>query len=62
MDHDTDPVTGTYSDEPRLALLAVTEARKPVELLRVLERLAPDGHGQAAGQLAADLVRRLPSP
>ncbi|MFE7514136.1 hypothetical protein ACFU8I_23350 [Streptomyces sp. NPDC057540] len=62
MDHDTDAVTGTYSDKPRLALLTVTEARETVELLQVLERLDPDEHGQAAGQLAADLARRLPSP
>ncbi|MEU9706779.1 hypothetical protein [Streptomyces sp. NPDC047981] len=49
MDHDTDVVTGTYSDEPRLALLTVTEARETVELLQVLERLDLDEHGQAAG-------------
>ncbi|MGW3521370.1 DUF2179 domain-containing protein [Streptomyces hydrogenans] len=62
MDHDTDIATGTYSDEPRLALLTVTEARETVELLQILEQLDPDGHGQAARQLAADLARRLPSP
>ncbi|MFC9734337.1 hypothetical protein ACFWGM_38365 [Streptomyces roseolus] len=62
MDDDFDLVTGTCSDEPRLDLLTHTEARETVELLQVLEQLAPDGHGQAAGQLAADLARRLPAP
>lgn len=62
VNHDTDPVTGTYSDEPRLALLTATEARETVELLQVLEQLDPDGRGRAAGQLAADLARRLPAP
>ncbi|MER5312611.1 hypothetical protein ABT034_33080 [Streptomyces sp. NPDC002773] len=62
MNHDTDPVTGTYSDEPRLALLTATEARETVELLQVLEQLDPDGRGRAAGQLAADLARRLAAP
>ncbi|MER5204799.1 hypothetical protein [Streptomyces sp. NPDC002825] len=45
----------------RLALLTATEARETVELLPVLERLDPDGRGQGAGQLAADLARRLPA-
>ncbi|MFD3567380.1 hypothetical protein [Streptomyces sp. NPDC058667] len=62
MDHDTDPVTGTYSDEPRLALLTHAEARETVELLQAVEQLDPDGRGRAAGQLAADLARRLPEP
>ncbi|MDV9186845.1 hypothetical protein R6L23_01110 [Streptomyces sp. SR27] len=62
MDHDTDPVTGTYSDKPRLALLTAAEARETVELLQDLEQLDPDGRGQAAGQLAADLARRLSAP
>ncbi|MFD3729241.1 hypothetical protein [Streptomyces sp. NPDC058671] len=62
MDHDTDPVTGTYSDEPRLALLTTTGAGETVELLQVLEQLDPKGRGQAAGQPAADLARRLPAP
>ncbi|WP_030222340.1 hypothetical protein [Streptomyces bikiniensis] len=61
MDHATDPVTGTYSDEPRLALLTHAEARKTVELLQLLEQLDPAGRGQTAGQLAADLARRLPA-
>ncbi|MFC8495077.1 hypothetical protein ACFUJU_30640 [Streptomyces sp. NPDC057235] len=62
MDHDsTAPVTGTYPDEPRLALLTATEARETIEHLQLLERLDPGGHGRAAGQLAADLARRLPA-
>ncbi|MFE3074234.1 hypothetical protein [Streptomyces sp. NPDC059247] len=62
VDYDTKLVTGTYPDEPRLALLTLTEARETVELLQVLEQLDPDGRGQAAGQLAADVARRLPAP
>lgn len=62
MDHDIDPVTGTYPDEPRLALLTAAEAREAIEYLQLLEQLAPDGRGWAAGQLAADLARRLPAP
>lgn len=61
MDHDTEPPTGTYPDEPRLALLTATEAREAIEHLHFLERLDP-ARGQAAGQLAADLARRLPTP
>ncbi|MER7541330.1 hypothetical protein ABTX77_42380 [Streptomyces sp. NPDC097704] len=55
-------MTGIYSDEPRLALLTTTEAREIIELLRLLEQLDPGGRGWAAGQLAADLARRLPTP
>ncbi|WP_157855005.1 hypothetical protein [Streptomyces exfoliatus] len=55
-------MTGTYSDEPRLALLTATEARETVELLQDLEQLDPAGRGRAAGQLAADLARRLSAP
>ncbi|MER8237377.1 hypothetical protein [Streptomyces sp. NPDC094049] len=56
------PVTGAYPDEPRLALLTATEARETVTLLQLLEQRDPGGHGLAAGQLAADLARRLPAP
>ncbi|MER8233239.1 hypothetical protein [Streptomyces sp. NPDC094049] len=63
MIHDTAaPVTGTYPNEPRLALLTHTEARETVELLQLLEQLDPGGRGPAAGQLAADLARRMPTP
>ncbi|MFF4174131.1 hypothetical protein [Streptomyces sp. NPDC001744] len=62
MHCDSEPVTGTYPDEPRLALLTHTEARETVALLRLLERLDPVGRGPAAGQLAADLARRLSAP
>ncbi|MYV71659.1 hypothetical protein GT043_38200 [Streptomyces sp. SID2131] len=58
----TEPVVGTYPDEPRLALLTDTEAREAIECLQALEQLDPDGRGPAAGQLAADLARRLPTP
>ncbi|MFF9853442.1 hypothetical protein [Streptomyces litmocidini] len=62
MDHDTEPVTGPYSDEPRLALLTHAEARETIAYLQLLEQLDPGGRGPAAGQLAADLARRLPTP
>lgn len=64
MEHDTaaEPVTGTYPDEPRLALLTHAEAREAIELFQLLEQLAPGGRGPAAGQLAADLARCLPTP
>ncbi|MGW3560022.1 hypothetical protein ACWDNT_22090 [Streptomyces sp. NPDC000963] len=58
----TEPVVDTYSDEPRLALLTGTEAREAIECLQLLEQLDPDGRGPVAGQLAADLARRLPTP
>ncbi|MEU6621992.1 hypothetical protein ABZ926_14630 [Streptomyces litmocidini] len=63
MDHDNtaEPVTGTYPDEPRLALLTATEARETIEYLKLLECLDPGGRGPAARQLAADLARRLPT-
>ncbi|MFC7924746.1 hypothetical protein [Streptomyces cinereoruber] len=62
MENDTtEPVTGTYSDELRLALLTTAEAREAIELLQLLERLDSGGRGRAAGQLAADLARRLPA-
>lgn len=61
VDHDTEPPTGTYPDEPRLALLTATEVREAIEHLQLLERL-DSARGQAAGRLAADLARRLPTP
>ncbi|MFE7513097.1 hypothetical protein ACFU8I_18035 [Streptomyces sp. NPDC057540] len=64
MKHDSaaDPVTDTYPTGPRLALLTDTEARQTIEHLQLLEQLDPGGRGRAAGQLAADLARRLPAP
>ncbi|MFI8917166.1 hypothetical protein ACIGW4_36930 [Streptomyces sp. NPDC053513] len=62
MNHDTELTTGAYPDEPRLALLTHAEAREAVELLQLLEQLDPAGRGQTAGQLAADLARRLSAP
>ncbi|MCS0639866.1 hypothetical protein NX801_30380 [Streptomyces sp. LP05-1] len=55
-------MTGTYPDEPRLALLTRAEARQTIEYLQLLEQFDPGGRGPAAGQLAADLARRLPAP
>ncbi|MFJ5098957.1 hypothetical protein [Streptomyces sp. NPDC088557] len=62
MNDTATPVTGAYPDEPRLALLAHAEAHEIVELPQLLEHLDPGGRGPAAGQLAADLARRLPTP
>ncbi|MGX1760364.1 hypothetical protein ACWIG5_26195 [Streptomyces lydicus] len=64
MDHNSavGPVTGAYPDEPRFALLTTVEAREAIGHLRLLERLAPDGRDPVAGQLAADLARRMPAP
>lgn len=53
------PVTGTYPSDPRLPLLTADEAREAVRLLR---HFADDSaEGKAAGDLAADLGRRLPA-
>lgn len=53
------PVTGTYPADPRLPLLTTDEAREAVSLLR---HFADDSaEGQAAGDLATDLARRLPA-
>ncbi|MFJ7990265.1 hypothetical protein [Streptomyces sp. NPDC096351] len=58
-----EPVTGAYPDEgePRLPLLTAAEARDAVSYMRLLETLDLTPRGQAAGQLAADLARRLPT-
>ncbi|MFF5639623.1 hypothetical protein [Streptomyces sp. NPDC012825] len=61
VDYDTDPVTGAYPDEARLALLTAAEAHETIGHLQLLEQLDPGGRGPAAGQLAADLARRLPA-
>ncbi|MFG3041865.1 hypothetical protein ACGFYZ_33690 [Streptomyces sp. NPDC048330] len=54
-----EPVTGDYPTVPRLPLLTPAEARDAVGYLRLLESLDLTPRGQAAGQLAGDLARRL---
>ncbi|GGU11295.1 hypothetical protein GCM10010272_65550 [Streptomyces lateritius] len=54
-------MTGDYPTEPRLPLLTATEAREAVSYLNLLETLDLTPRGRAAGQLAADLARRIPS-
>lgn len=56
-----EPVTGDYSDAPRLPLLSVAEAREAVSYLLLLEQLDVTPRGAAAGRLAADLAMRLPT-
>ncbi|MFI0990581.1 hypothetical protein [Streptomyces exfoliatus] len=56
-----EPVTGDYPTAPRLPLITAAEARDAVGYLRLLETLDLTPRGQAAGQLAADLARRLPA-
>ncbi|MEV4942832.1 hypothetical protein [Streptomyces zaomyceticus] len=58
-----EPVLGDYpnADEPRLPLLTAAEARNAVGYLQLLETLDLTPRGQAAGQLAANLARRLPT-
>ncbi|MCX5433995.1 hypothetical protein OHU11_40625 (plasmid) [Streptomyces sp. NBC_00257] len=53
------PVTVTYPSTPRLPLLTADEAREAVRLLRHFADNSAEG--QAAGDLAADLARRLPA-
>ncbi|MGW6414854.1 hypothetical protein [Streptomyces sp. NPDC055055] len=54
-----EPVTGDYPTVPRLPLLTAAEARDAVGYLRLLASLDLTPRGQAAGQLAGDLARRL---
>ncbi|MGW2305883.1 hypothetical protein [Streptomyces sp. NPDC001809] len=63
METDEQAVTGDYPGvgEPRLPLLTVAEARDAVGYMWLLESLDLTPRGQAAGQLAADLARRLPA-
>ncbi|MFE7580757.1 hypothetical protein ACFU5Y_04215 [Streptomyces gardneri] len=56
-----EPVTAGYPSAPRLPLLTAAEARDTVGYLLLLESLDLTPRGAAAGQLAADLARRLPS-
>ncbi|MFF0277485.1 hypothetical protein [Streptomyces sp. NPDC004330] len=53
-------MTTDYPPAPRLPLLTAAEARDAVAFLRLLESLDLSPRGVAAGQLAADLARRLP--
>ncbi|MFE5902172.1 hypothetical protein ACFQ67_32860 [Streptomyces sp. NPDC056488] len=63
METDEQAVNGDYPEEgePRLPLLTVAEARDAVGYMRLLESLDLTPRGQGAGQLAADLARRLPA-
>ncbi|MFB7234929.1 hypothetical protein ACFCXK_09150 [Streptomyces sp. NPDC056269] len=61
METDEQAVTGGYPASPRLPLLTAAEARDAVGYLLLLESLDLTPRGQAAGQLAADLARRLPA-
>ncbi|MFE6225457.1 hypothetical protein [Streptomyces sp. NPDC057854] len=55
---DTDePITGTFSSADRVPLLTLDEARQLVDLLLHFEDDSEEG--RAAGQLAADLARRV---
>ena len=54
-------MTGTYSTSPASRCSLSPKSDEMVELLQVLEQLNPAGRGRAAGQLAADLARRLPT-
>jgi hypothetical protein len=54
-------VTGEYPSAPRLPLLTAAEAREVVSYLLLVEHLDLSPRGAAAGQLAADLGRRLPA-
>lgn len=63
METDEQAVIGDYpdTDQPRLPLLTAAEARDAVGYMRLLETLDLTPRGQAAGQLAANLARRLPA-
>ncbi|MGW6248052.1 hypothetical protein [Streptomyces roseolus] len=58
MDHFAD---AGFPSEPCLPLLTAAEARETVGYLQLLEQLDLTPRGEAAGQLAADLARRLPA-
>ncbi|MFB7424714.1 hypothetical protein ACFC0K_15725 [Streptomyces hydrogenans] len=56
MDDDT-----SFTDDPRVPLITLTEVREAVVLLLHLsEQDTEEGH--RAGQLASDLALRLPEP
>lgn len=56
-----EPVTGDYPTALRLPLITTAEAKVAVGYLRLLATLDLTPRGQAAGQLAADLARRIPA-
>ncbi|MFI6688350.1 hypothetical protein [Streptomyces sp. NPDC050485] len=61
MDDLASPVTGTYSDAPRLPLITLMEARDVVRLLQHLADHEGDDEAYEARQLAGDIAFRLPS-
>ncbi|MFB7234941.1 hypothetical protein ACFCXK_09215 [Streptomyces sp. NPDC056269] len=61
METDEQAVTGYYPDDARLPLLTAAEAWDAVGYMQLLETLDLTPRGQAAGQLATDLARRLPA-
>ncbi|MFI0990502.1 hypothetical protein [Streptomyces exfoliatus] len=54
-------MTGDYPTALRLPLITTAETRDAVGYLRLPATLDLTPRGQAAGQLAADLARRIPA-
>ncbi|MFE4867682.1 hypothetical protein [Streptomyces sp. NPDC056682] len=63
MDDLAAPVTGSYSDAPRLPLITLGEAREAVRLLMHFSELGDADSDEAldAFALATDIAGRLPS-
>jgi hypothetical protein len=61
MDDLAVPVTGTYSDDPRLPLITLDEARNVVRLLMHFAEGGGSDEELDAYALATDLAGRLPS-
>ena len=61
MDDLAAPVTGTYSDAPRLPLVTLDEARDVVRLLMHFAEPGESDEELDAYALATDLAGRLPS-
>lgn len=53
-------MTGDHVTEPLLPVLTAAEARAAVGYMNLLETLDLTPRGRAAGQLAAELARRIP--